>query len=160
MIDSNGTWVIALTFILAFILAVMPVPAWLVWARPEWVMLVLIYWVLALPHRVGLGVAFIVGLLQDALLGVVLGVNTLSLLVVAYICLMLYQRMRNYSLWQQAGLVFILVGLGEMLARWLESFSNHDVPTLQFLLSSLCSALIWPWFMLSMRALRRRFRVS
>ena len=42
-----------------------PLPGWLDPFRPEWVALVLIYWCMAVPNRVGVGVAWIVGLLQE-----------------------------------------------------------------------------------------------
>jgi len=160
MIAANGRGVIVGSFSVAFLLAVIEMPSWLIWARPEWVTLVLIYWIVALPQRVGLWTAFSVGLLLDALRGDVIGQNALALLVVGYVCVMVYQRMRNYSLWQQALLVFVLVGLSEMVDRWVGSFSQSNTPSLQFLLSSFCSAIIWPWFMLFMRSIRRRFRVN
>ena len=51
---ARGYWVILLTFTLAYVLAVLPLPQWLMWARPEWVALALVYWTIALPHRVGI----------------------------------------------------------------------------------------------------------
>ena len=56
MVDQqpNGYWVILLTFFAAYVLAVLPLPLWLLWARPEWVALLLIYWTIALPQRVGM----------------------------------------------------------------------------------------------------------
>ena len=57
----NGLWIIALSFFVAMTLAVISLPESLPMAlgylRPEWVALVLIYWVIALPHRVGIVVA-------------------------------------------------------------------------------------------------------
>ena len=51
---GGGYGVIILTFLVAFVLAVLPLPAWLLWGRPEWVALTLIYWCIALPQRVGI----------------------------------------------------------------------------------------------------------
>ncbi|CAH0991067.1 Rod shape-determining protein MreD [Sinobacterium norvegicum] len=160
MIEAQGRWVIYGSFAIAFLLAVVPMPHWLVFARPEWLVMFLIYWVMALPHRVGVGTAFILGLLLDGLRGEIMGQNALALVVVSYICLNVYQRMRNFSLWQQAMLVFILVGLSAMIGRWVQSFGSSHPPSLHFLISAFCSAIIWPWFMVFMRATRRRFRVT
>ena len=52
--EAHGYGVILLTFVAAYVLAVLPLPHWLQWGRPEWVALVLIYWCIALPHRVGM----------------------------------------------------------------------------------------------------------
>jgi rod shape-determining protein MreD len=160
MIAAQGRWVIYTSFAIAFLLAVVPMPHWLLFARPEWVVMILIYWVIALPHRVGVGTAFIVGILLDGLRGEIIGQNALALVLVSYICLTLYQRMRNFSLWQQAALVFVLVGLAAMTGRWVQSFGSSQSPSLHFLISAFCSAIIWPWFMVLMRATRRRFRVT
>jgi len=48
-----GTGVIIVTLLLAALLEVIPLPASIDWVRPEWMLLVLVYWVLSLPHRIG-----------------------------------------------------------------------------------------------------------
>ncbi len=50
--QGSGYFVILLTFLVAAVLSVLPLPEWLQWARPEWLTLTLIYWCIALPHRV------------------------------------------------------------------------------------------------------------
>ena len=69
----HGGWVILLSFAVALLLAVFPLPLWLGWARPEFVALALIYWVIALPQRVGMVAAFGLGLVLDILEGAVPG---------------------------------------------------------------------------------------
>ena len=54
---AHAVWVIFLTFFLAYLLAIVPFPEWAMDYRPEWVPLVLMYWVMALPYRVGIGSA-------------------------------------------------------------------------------------------------------
>ena len=68
-----GGWVIALSFLVAFLLAGVPLPDSLDRFRPDWVAMVLIYWGMALPHRVGIGVGWLVGLLLDVGRGALLG---------------------------------------------------------------------------------------
>ena len=65
--QKRGTWVIILTLLIALILSVIPLPeSWLPY-RPDWILLVFSYWVIALPHRIGLLWAFVWGLIFDAL---------------------------------------------------------------------------------------------
>jgi rod shape-determining protein MreD len=80
---TQGIWVIVLTFFIAYLLAIVPVPEWAMSYRPEWVPLVLIYWVMALPYRVGIGSAWIAGLVLDILEGSILGLNALALVIIA-----------------------------------------------------------------------------
>ena len=150
----------ALSFLLAVLLAVFPVPLWLQWARPEWVSLVLIYWVIALPQRIGIVVAFLLGLLLDVVEGAVPGQNALALSVVAYLSLVLYQRLRVFNIWQQAAVVFVLVGINQLVCQWLQSLVAAGAQTWQFLLPALVSALLWPGVLSVLRHVRRRYQVA
>ena len=157
---AQGWWVIALSFCMAFLLAVLPLPQWLLWARPEWVALVLIYWVIALPQRVGILVAFLVGFMLDLIEGSALGQNALSLAMVAYLSLILYQRLRVFNVWQQVAVVFIMVGINQLLGQWVQNLTGVGAQSLRFLLPALVSALLWPGVMSLLRYLRRSYHVN
>jgi len=156
----HGYWAILLSFLLAMVLALLPLPQWLLWGRPEWVALVLVYWVIALPHRVGLVTALVVGLMLDVLEGAVIGQNAFALVVVATLALTLYQRLRVYSLWQQAAVVFVLVGINQMICQWVQNLQGAGAATLLFLLPAFSSALLWPFVLHSLRGVRRHYRVT
>lgn len=158
--DGQGYVVILATFLVAYVLAVLPLPHWLVSGRPEWVALVLIYWCIALPERVGIATGVVVGLGLDVLEGAVLGQNALSLLFVALLSLLLYQRLRVYSLWQQSAVVFVLVGVKQLLCQWVQSLEGIGAPSLLFLLPAFTSALLWPVALHVLRQLRRQYRVT
>lgn len=157
---ANGRGIIAATLAIAILFSVIPLPDWARWARPEWVAMVLIYWVIALPHRVGIGSAFLTGLILDVVEGSSLGENAFALAIVAYLALSLYQRMRMYAFWQQSGIVFVLIGLNQLLCHWVQTLTTKVVPTLLFLLPALVSALLWPTAMLLLRKIRRQFAVT
>ena len=157
--EAQAYWVIVLTLLAGLVLAVVPMPGWLLWARPEWVSLVLIYWVIALPHRAGLVTAVCLGICVDVLEGAVLGQNALALLIVALLSLTLYQRLRVFSLWQQSGIVFMLVGLHQMICQWVQNLEGAGAETQLFLLPALSSALLWPAILHSLRGLRRHYEV-
>jgi rod shape-determining protein MreD len=158
--EGRGYGVILLTFLLAYVLAVMPLPLWLQWGRPEWVALTLIYWCIALPHRVGIATGLLLGVGLDVLEGAVLGQNALALVVVALLSLILYQRLRVYSLWQQAAVVFLLAGINQLICQWVQNFQDMSVLPSLFLLPAFSSALVWPVVLHVLRGLRRHYRVS
>jgi rod shape-determining protein MreD len=159
-----GLWVIALTFVVAMVLAIIPmpdsVPVELGYLRPQWVVLVLIYWVIALPSRVGILVAWSVGLIVDVLLGSLLGQHGIAFIVVAYIASSLYQRLRMFSLWQQSMIVFAIVGLNQLINFWIESIVGIGDWNMWYMLASVVSALLWPSVFFLLRYLRRQFNVT
>ena len=77
----KGGWVILLSFMLALLLDIIPLPLWVDRFRPDWPALILIYWSMALPHRVGIGSAWVLGLLVDAAKGTLIGQHALALLL-------------------------------------------------------------------------------
>lgn len=159
-VRAHAIWVILLSFFIAYLLAIVPFPEWAMVYRPEWVPMVLIYWVMALPYRVGIGSAWIVGLLLDILEGSILGLNAMSLVILAYVTISLHQRLRMFSTLQQSGLVLALIGLNLMLCNWLQIVTGQSVPSnLMFLMAALSSAIIWPSLFQLLRQVRRSFDV-
>ena len=157
---AHSIWVILLSFFIAYLLAIVPFPEWAMNYRPEWVPMVLIYWAMALPYRVGIGSAWAAGLVLDVLEGSTLGVNALALVVVAYVALSLHLRMRMFSTLKQRGLVLALVGLNLMLCNWLQIVTGQSVSSnLMFLMAAVTSAVIWPSLFQLLRQIRRSFDV-
>jgi rod shape-determining protein MreD len=157
---AHATWVIFLSFFIAYLLAIVPFPDWAMNYRPEWVPMVLIYWVMALPYRVGIGSAWVTGITLDVLEGSVLGLNALGLVIIAYVTLSLHQRMRMFSSLQQAGLLLALLGINLVLSHWLQIVTGQTVASgLMFLMAALTSAIIWPSLFQLMRHIRRSFDV-
>jgi len=158
--EQHSYWVILLTFLLATVLALTPLPVWLLWVRPEWLALVLVYWTIALPHRVGIYTGLVLGLLLDVLEGAVMGQNAFSLVIVATLAQILYQRMRVTNLWQQAAMIFLLVGINQLICQWIQNLQGVAAQTPLFLLPALTSALMWPVVLQLLRALRRHYQVN
>ena len=160
LIPRRGTAVIVVTLLIAIVLAVMPLPEWARLYRPQWVTLVLIYWTLALPQRVGVTVGFSLGILLDALTGTLLGQHALSLSLIAYITLKTHQRVRLFPLWQQSVFVLGMLLLERVLSALAMGVAGRGVAGVEFWLATVVGALLWPWAYFILRDLRRRFRVS
>ena len=128
--------------------------------RPEWVPMVLIYWIMALPYRVGIGWAWLAGIVLDILEGSTLGLNAMSLVIIAYLTLSLHLRLRMFSSVQQAGMVLVLIGINLLISHWLQLLTGQTVSNnIMFLLATLTSAVIWPSLFQILRYIRRSFDV-
>ena len=69
MDTSSNFFTITATFVVAMILMLMPLPDWARAYRPEWIVLALIYWSIAVPKKVGVGIAWMLGLCVDVIQG-------------------------------------------------------------------------------------------
>lgn len=157
---SGRLYVIYLTLLIGYLLTLMPLPESAQTFRPQWVALILIYWCMALPERIGVGVGFVIGLLLDVLTGSLLGQHALGLSVVAFLTLKLHLRVRVMPLRQQVFTIFILLLVERLLALWSTGAAGYPTPSLGYWVTPVVGMLIWPWIYIILRDLRRRFHVS
>ena len=151
--------VIGCSFLIALILQTIPWPGSLDLFRPYWLLLVTCYWVLALPHRVNVGSALILGLLWDLLIGSTLGIRGMMMAIVMYIIAMNFLVIRNMALWQQAMIIAALTVLFEVLIFFGEYLIQDVVFNPLSLWSALINCILWPWMFLLMRRVRRHWHV-
>lgn len=154
---SNPVLAIPVSFFIVFLLTALPLPQVLAYWRPEWVAMVLVFWVLNEPEWVGVWVAFFLGILLDALLGTVFGLHPLMLAVVAYLTRLSYRWVRVFSIWQTGGLIFGLVLVSLLVKFLVLSVQGHPPVSVMYWVPALSSALVWPTVMLSLRRWNRRF---
>ncbi|MCY1260269.1 Rod shape-determining protein MreD [compost metagenome] len=157
---SRNGWVIWLSLLLALLLSVAPLWNFMEIGRPLWLAMVLTYWVLYLPHKVGMVSAWILGLGEDVLYGSLLGQNALVLSFIVFLVLSLQQRLRMYPVWQQCLVLLVVFGLAQLVQLWLNTLTGNRPPTLVFLLPALVSALLWPWVHALLKSLRLRLNVN
>ncbi|MEZ8760502.1 rod shape-determining protein MreD [Vibrio splendidus] len=151
--------VIGCSFLVALILQTIPWPGSLDLFRPSWLLLVTCYWVLALPHRVNVGSALVLGLLWDLLIGSTLGIRGMMMAIVMYIIAMNFLVIRNMALWQQAMIIAALTVLFEVLIFFGEYLIQDVVFNPLSLWSALINCILWPWMFLLMRRVRRHWHV-
>lgn len=156
---SNG-WVVWLTFAIGLLLSVSPMPQFMEILRPLWLALLLAFWALALPHKIGMTTAWVLGLAEDVLYGTLLGQNALILSLTTFLILSLAQRMRVFAMWQQCLVILVVFGLAQLAQLWLSALTGNRQPTLALLLPALMSALLWPWVSYALRGLRRRLGIN
>lgn len=153
---SAGWGTIILSLLIAYVLAIVPLPEFLVHWRPAWVALVVIYWVIAQPHRFGVVSAWITGLMLDVLVNNTLGQNALALAAIAYTTYLLHMRIRVFPLWQQCLSILVLVGIFMLVNLMIMRAVYTTATTMMYWVPALMSALIWPWMVLLLDLVQNR----
>jgi len=160
LVQHRRGWVIFVSFLAALALTIVPLPGKLEIFRPEWVALVLIYWCLALPARIGVAWGWVAGLLLDVSRDALLGQHALALALIAFLTLHLHQRVRVFPLWQQSLSVFLLIMLQGLIILWSKGFIGESPGFWNLLASAGTSTVIWPVVYLVLRHFRRSYQVS
>ncbi|WP_150538833.1 rod shape-determining protein MreD [Actinobacillus vicugnae] len=146
-------------FMAAFVLEIMPWPIGFQGLRPNWVVLVLIYWALALPNKISVGTAFVVGIIWDLVLGSILGIHALVLSIAIYFVAKYHLILRNLSLWLQSILVMLYIIAIHFLIYFVEFVLHSAEFNSQEILGAIISGILWPWIFLLMRHIRRQLRL-
>lgn len=155
----NGGVVIVLSFIIAYMLTAMPLPEWALNWRPAWVSIVLIYWCMALPERVSIGIAWGLGLLLDVQQGTVFGQNAIVLTIIAYSITREHKRIRVFPLTQQAFFVCGLLLVTQLFTLWIRGMMGFHPQHWTYWAPPFTSMIIWPWLFIILRDVRRKFHV-
>lgn len=158
--SPRGTWFIVYTVITAYILILLPLPQFLNPWRPDWVMLVMIFWSMRLPRRVSVGSAWFVGLLQDVLVDTLLGQHALGLALASYFSGQLYHQLRMFPLWQQSVAVALIILVSQLPLLWIQGMLGYPVPLMVFLFPIFSSLLLWAWVYTLLYELSLRYGVS
>ena len=154
--QSRGGYIIIVSILIAMVLMLIPLPDSMRILRPEWVLLTLMYWAMALPRNVGVGYAWLVGLLMDVLFGGILGVLAFSYAFVVYLILRFHLQLRQFPLWQQALALMSLILLVHAVTASMTSVTSG---WLTWLPAAFTSTLLWPLVHVFLRSVRRNFNV-
>ncbi len=160
MILKKGDWIIIASFIVAMMLTVIPLPDWAINWRPEWIVIVLIYWCMAIPERVGIVIGWCSGLVLDVQQGALLGLNALGLAFIAYLTIRYHRRLRVFSLSRQAVFVCFYILLYELALFVIGNYIGNNGHDWTSWMSAFTSMLLWPWSFIILRDIRRKYHIS
>ncbi|MEM7196075.1 MAG: rod shape-determining protein MreD [Pseudomonadota bacterium] len=158
--NRSGVWIIVSTFLVAFLLTVIPYPHWMQDAVPNWVTLVLFYWCLALPGRVGVGWGWLTGFVVDLIEHTLFGHHAIAKSLVAAVALAAHRRLRMYHLWQQCVVIFVVSVVELMLVYWIYNVVGGATFRFSILQSALATTLLWPFVYTLLRFIRQRNHIT
>lgn len=152
--------VIAMSFLVAMVLEIIPWPTSLHSFKPAWLLLVLTYWILAMPSKISVDSAFLMGVVWDLVLGSTLGVHALVLSIFAYVLAINNIFLRNLSLWMQ-GVLVILAFFSVRIGIFIVEFFLHNADfNWQEFFGAITSGILWPWIFLLFHKITHQLHIE
>ena len=139
-----------LTLLLAFALNIVPLGR--VPAAPDFLALVLVVWNVHQPRRVGVGVAFMFGLLMDVHDGAILGQHALAYTLLSYFAITIHRRLLWFTVPSQAVQILPLFLAAHAVSLIVRMVAGGMFPGWELLLAPLFESLLWPvavWLLLA-----------
>jgi rod shape-determining protein MreD len=140
--EPRGT--VFLTMLIALGIQVIPLPDWLAIVRPAFLVLVVLYWCISAPRAGGIFIAWTAGIALDVFKGAVLGQHALAVSLVAYVTILLHQRLRNQPVFQQSLFIFAMLALYEVVVFFIDGWTGHSANTFWRWTHPFIGACMWP----------------
>ena len=150
--------IILITIIFGLFLTLITLP--LGYYAPEWMLLVVVYWAIAIPSNNKMILAFLSGIIVDIVFGQALGVSSLFYVVLIYLILRLYNSLRYMTIAQQAVVLFFFIFIKQHLLVWLYYIIDRNIDYQALLIGSIISAFVWPLIYYTLRFVRRKFHIG
>lgn len=152
-------WAFSLSSFVAFTLMLVQVPDWLSPFWPDWIALIVVYWALISPGRIGPLVGFVLGTMLEVLFAKTFGVLSAGLATLAFLVNISHLQLRVISRWQQIFLVILLVATFKLINLWLEGMVDDARITALDWSSLVGDLMIWPFINIVLDELRRAFKI-
>jgi rod shape-determining protein MreD len=148
------------SFVFAYLLMVLPWSGLWLLARPDFVLLVLLFWALHQPRSIGQGMAFFVGLLMDVSDSMLLGQHALAYVIAVFGAQIFRVRILTFHFPEQTLHVLGITIVSTLVMLTLNLLLGADFPGFSYFISPVTTALMWGpvnWI-LYLPAVRRRGR--
>lgn len=139
----NGQF-IAMSLFVALMMNLLPWQGVALLAHPDFVLLLLLYWAIHQPLRVGMAAAWGMGIVMDVADGALLGQYALAYSVTLFLALVLHRRIQAFGPWPQALHVSVLLLASQLLSLLVHLASGAGFIGGGYFLATLSGTLLWP----------------
>lgn len=153
LLPANPLFIAASLFF-AFVLNLLPWGRWV--GIPDFVALVLVFWSIHQPRKVGIGTAFLMGLPMDVHDATLLGENALSYTLLSYFAIMIHRRVLWFNPMTQALHVLPLLLIMQTVQLVIRMTVSGHFPGWLYFTESITAAALWPIATVILLAPQRR----
>lgn len=134
-------WFIIFSLFAALLMNFLPTAHWP--GVPDWVALVICFWSIREPRRVGMGWAFLLGLAMDVADGAILGQHCFAYILLAYAAAAQSRRILWFPLGQQALQILPMLFFCQLMQLLMRLMTGADFPGWGYLIGPIFSTLLW-----------------
>lgn len=138
------TGYIALTLIAALLVNLLPWSGYGLWIKPDFVALVVLYWCVEEPRKMGFVAAWLLGMLMDVADGTLFGQHALAYIILAYAGIVLHRRVRMFAVTPQALHIIPLLLLNDLIIVIVRMLAGVDFPGWHYFIGSFVAGALWP----------------
>jgi len=135
---------IALTLGAALALNLLPWSGMPLAVKPDFVALVVLYWCIVQPRKIGFATAWALGLMMDVADGSLFGQHALAYSVLAYGGIVLHRRVLMFTMKDQILHVIPLLLLSDLIVLAIRKLAGADFPGFGYFTGSFVGAALWP----------------
>ena len=148
------------TILVGLMLMIMPMREAAEPFRPDWLVLVMIFWAMSAPRSYSVGIAWLLGIILDVAQGTLLGQHALALCVVVYITVKFHLLMRVFPVLQLTATVFALLTLYQFLLFWINGVAGVSASIVDYWGPVVSGTIIWPILSTFLSGLRYRAQTA
>lgn len=128
----------------SLILEIIHFPAWLSEFRPNFTILVVIFFAVADPNRINVGIAWICGIVLDLLTGAPFGLNAMSFVTLVWVVVTQFRHFVFFERWQQILIIGLITTINNIITFWLEHVFGDNTQVSSFVYQAIANMVCWP----------------
>jgi rod shape-determining protein MreD len=132
-----------ISLLIAYICILFPWSSTALGIRPDFMLLVILFWLLRAPNLCNVGTAWLMGLFMDLAMGGIFGQYALAYTVTAFFAVVYQRRMVLFSRTQQIFYVFSLLLLSQLILLILKAFAGAEFTGWSYFIPSLSGVILW-----------------
>ena len=135
---------LSVTLFVALMINLLPLTGWVLALRPDFVALVLLYWGIYQPRKIGFFPAWLLGLAMDVADGSLFGQHALAYSVMMFTAIFLHRRISMFDMRHQILHVLPILLVMQLIVLGVRHAAGGEFPGWWYFVSSITGALLWP----------------
>ena len=135
---------IALTLLVGLMINLLPLTGWVLALRPDFVALVLLYWGIYQPRKIGFLPAWLLGLAMDVADSSLFGQHALAYAVMMFAAIALHRRVSMFDMRHQILHILPILLIMQLIMLVVREAAGGEFPGWWYFLASISGALLWP----------------